>query len=145
VDSLTLLGHLDRLAGERDLKVSVLVQLNISREPQKHGIDPERLPEFLRAASAAGNVEVLGLMGMGPFADDPEVCRPLFRDLRGRLEDANVRCSYRAPMRELSMGMTNDYEIAVEEGATLLRVGTALFSGVESMSPASAPREVEER
>ncbi|MHC4471382.1 MAG: YggS family pyridoxal phosphate-dependent enzyme [Planctomycetota bacterium] len=132
LDSEKLLAQLDRLAAEREVRVETLVQVNISAEDQKHGIEPEAVREFLGAARERAGVRILGLMGMGPFVADPEEVRPMFRDLRTLLEEANREGWYPEPLTELSMGMTNDFEVAVEEGATLVRVGTALFTGVKA-------------
>ena len=132
-----------RKAGIR--KAMVLLQVNISAEPQKHGIEPHALRSMLSRAAEFSNVEVLGLMGMGPLAVDPETCRPLFRGLRELRDEANAGGWYRAPLGELSMGMSNDFEVAVEEGATILRVGTALFTGLDPDEPGSLERASEER
>ncbi len=150
VDSERLLARLAKLGVEHDRKherreVKVLLQVNISAEPQKHGIEPDALKDFLSQAAGYANVEVLGLMGMGPFAVDPETCRPLFRGLRELRDEANAGGWYRAPLAELSMGMTNDFEVAVEEGATLLRIGTALFTGLDPDEPGSLARPSEEQ
>ncbi len=130
VDSERLLTHLDKLAAGGERKVTVLLQINISAEPQKHGVEPGALAGLLSRAADLPNVDVQGLMGMGPLTAEPETCRPLFRMLKELRDDANDRSRYRAPVTELSMGMTNDFEVAVEEGATLLRIGTALFTGL---------------
>ncbi len=130
VDSARLVEALDRCGGQRGVPVDVLLQVNISAEDQKSGVGPEDLPRLLGAAAAAEHVRVHGLMGMGPLTGDPEACRPLFRQLRVLRERANAEGWYPRPLTMLSMGMTNDFEVAVEEGATLVRIGTALFRGV---------------
>jgi pyridoxal phosphate enzyme (YggS family) len=140
VDSDRLIGQLDRLAGEAGRTAEVLVQVNISDEPQKHGVSPDGLRELLAAAVAAEHVQVRGLMGMGAFVPDAEEVRPSFRMLRELRDEATRGGWYREPLDELSMGMTNDFEVAVEEGATLVRVGTALFGGV-SVRPRERPEE----
>jgi pyridoxal phosphate enzyme (YggS family) len=145
VDTERLLTRLDMLAAERKRKAAVLLQVNISSEQQKHGIEPEALKGLLSRAAALPDVEIGGLMGMGPFAADPETCRPLFRDLRMLRDEANNGSWYRAPLDELSMGMSNDFEVAVEEGATLLRIGTALFTGLDPDEAGSPERASEER
>ena len=106
----------------------VLVQVNIGREPQKSGVLPEDAEKLLRQLRELPCLTVRGLMVMPPFLDDPEAIRPFFRDTRelaARL--AEVGLLPPEDVVELSMGMSGDYEVAIEEGATLVRVGTALF------------------
>jgi pyridoxal phosphate enzyme (YggS family) len=125
VDSLRLLQALDKAAGDRI--TPVLLEVNASREASKHGFTPEELPSLAGSLTALKYVQVRGLMTMAALEEDPERCRPTFallRDLRDRLQSA-VGVAHR--LDHLSMGMSNDYEIAVEEGATLVRLGTALF------------------
>jgi hypothetical protein len=108
--------------------VPCLAELNLSREPQKFGLKPGDLKEFLARAADLPECDVIGLMAMTPWADNPEpTSRPLFRALREALNEANAGNWYRSPLRELSMGMTQDFAIAVEEGATMVRIGTALY------------------
>jgi pyridoxal phosphate enzyme (YggS family) len=135
VDSERLLDALARHAGEAGRRVPVLLQVNVSREGQKFGFEVEDVRAALAHAARNDDVEVTGLMGMAPWVSDPEEARPAFRALREIRDDANHGSWYREPLAELSMGMTNDFEIAVEEGATMVRVGTALFRGV------TVPRE----
>ena len=104
-------------------QVPALAQVNIGSEPQKHGVAPGQVEELVELAQEEG-VEVRGLMAMAPRLDDPEDARPYFCELRGLSERLGAR--FRG-MGELSMGMTEDYEIAVEEGATMVRVGRAIF------------------
>lgn len=103
-----------------------LIEVNTSGEAQKFGIEPGALPEILEAAAAFELLKIRGLMTMAPFISAEET-RPFFRRLRILLERANEQNCYPRPMSELSMGMSNDFEVAVEEGATMVRVGTALF------------------
>lgn len=105
----------------------VLAEVNAARETNKTGMSPEELEPFLKEAAALPRVRVTGLMTMAPYSDDPEASRPVFAALRELLGVANERKWYREPMGELSMGMTQDFEVAVEEGATWVRIGTALF------------------
>ncbi len=108
-------------------KVPVLVQVNIGGEPQKHGAAPEQVEKLVEIAREEG-VELRGLMAMAPRVESPEEARPYFCELR----ELSERLGSRFPgMEQLSMGMTEDYEIAVEEGATMVRVGRAIF-GAES-------------
>lgn len=107
--------------------VETLVQVNVSGEETKHGIDPDQLPHFLRQISHLETIKVAGLMTMAPFVDDPELTRPVFRRLRHLASDLAKMRLPGVEMRWLSMGMSGDYEVAIEEGANLVRIGTALF------------------
>jgi pyridoxal phosphate enzyme (YggS family) len=141
-----LLDTLDRLGGERGSPVDVLVQVNISAEDKKQGIEPESVKAFLHVASDREWVRIRGLMGMAPYVADPDETRPCFSRLRRIRDEANRDAWYRIPLAELSMGMTNDFEIAVEEGATIVRVGTAVFRGVDPDHAADdPPTKTEER
>ncbi len=124
LDRLSLAEELQRCAVKFDREIDVLVQVNISGEESKFGLVPEEVAPFLRQAARYDRIKIRGLMGMAPFVDDPGETRPYFRRLR-ELRDKNARAGLELP--ELSMGMTNDYTIAVEEGATMVRIGGALF------------------
>lgn len=102
----------------------VLVEVNVARDPNKHGVDPARAVAVAEEIHALDGVRVRGLMAMAPWMDDPGDTRPYFKDL-AEIGDALAR-SWRAPV-ELSMGMTRDFEVAIEEGATIVRVGEAIF------------------
>ena len=116
VDSAKLLARLDAAAPEpRD----VLLQVNVAAEPQKQGVAPDEVGALAEAARACANLRLRGLMTIAPVAADPEDARPVFRELRLLAE--------RFALPELSMGMTDDFEVAIEEGATLVRVGRAIF------------------
>ena len=128
VDRVDLAAELDRrLAGES--RQRVLVQVNCSAEPQKGGVSPESLPALLDQLQRLERVEVQGLMTMSALTDDPGEQRRAFRLLR-ELREAAERSGHRLP--ELSMGMSGDYAIAVEEGATMIRLGTVLFGARET-------------
>lgn len=116
IDSARLLARLDAAA---PAPREVLLQVNIAAEPQKQGVAPDDLGELVEAAREARNLRLRGLMTIAPIASDPEDVRPVFRALRELAE--------RYEMPELSMGMTDDFEVAIEEGATLVRVGRAIF------------------
>ncbi|MBE7559173.1 YggS family pyridoxal phosphate-dependent enzyme [bacterium] len=117
---------LSRAAERAGKRQEVLLQVNASREPQKHGVMPEEVEAVARAVAALPGLHLTGLMTMAALADDPEEARPSFRLLR-RLRD---RMAAQLPdVVELSMGMSQDYVVAVEEGATLLRIGSAVFAG----------------
>lgn len=128
VDRLKVARELARHAGMADRVLEVLVQVNVGREAQKSGIAPEKVEQFLGELGTLEHLRVRGLMTIPPYAEDPEQARPLFRALK-RLAD---RCAARHLFADnrtvvLSMGMSGDYPVAIEEGATLLRIGTAIF------------------
>ncbi|MGE5484974.1 MAG: YggS family pyridoxal phosphate-dependent enzyme [Ignavibacteriales bacterium] len=127
LDTLSLARELCRLAAVRGKPARTLVQVNVSGEESKFGLPPAELPAFLRAVSEMGNVRVEGLMTIAPFVDDPELARPHFRRLKGLFEAAARVPLPGVEMRYLSMGMTNDFEVAIEEGANVVRLGTAIF------------------
>ncbi len=129
VDSVGLLDRIDRVAAEESRRPRLLLQVNVAGEAQKHGVDVDALPELADRAAAADAVETVGLMAMAPFGDEPEASRRWFARLR-ELRD-RIAPRFDGGLPHLSMGMTNDFEVAVEEGATLVRVGRALFDGVE--------------
>jgi pyridoxal phosphate enzyme (YggS family) len=128
IDSVRLLERVGLIAGELQLRPRVLLEVNVSGEATKHGFAPEQLWAEWGAITSVPHVEVAGLMTMAPESDDREAARPVFRglhELRDRLRE-------RGPweLSELSMGMSGDFETAVEEGATLVRVGSRLFEGL---------------
>jgi pyridoxal phosphate enzyme (YggS family) len=135
VDSLRLLTALEEEAVRQQRTVDVLLEVNASREANKHGFTPGELPALVPHFHGLRQVRVRGLMTMAAFEEDPERCRPTFAEVR-RLRD-RLGGEMAAPHRleHLSMGMTNDFEVAVEEGATLVRVGTALFEGLPGGGP----------
>jgi pyridoxal phosphate enzyme (YggS family) len=125
VDSLRLAERLSRVAAEENRQVSMLAQVNTSGESSKSGFDGAAAVDAVLGMAALPNLTVEGLMTMAPFVDDEEVLTSAFRRLRETLEA--VRGQDPRVGRELSMGMTNDLEIAVREGSTMVRIGTALF------------------
>lgn len=125
VESISLVEELDKRAGS---EVRVLLEVNISGEESKYGILPEAAEAFLERAAAFGRVMFAGLMTMAPLVADPETARPFFRGLRELRDRLAPAFSGRYGLTELSMGMSNDYQVAVEEGATIVRLGSALFS-----------------
>ncbi|MGG1398308.1 YggS family pyridoxal phosphate-dependent enzyme [Bacillus salipaludis] len=132
IDKVEYIHSLDRLSlaeeiNKRAVKpVKCLVQVNISEEESKHGLTPDEAIEFIKQLQPLENIRVEGLMTMAPFTDDENVLRNCFRGLR-QLRDQimELQLDY-APCTELSMGMSNDFAIAIEEGATMVRIGTAL-------------------
>ncbi len=125
VDSVRLLEALDRHAGEAGRRLDVLVQVNVSGEGSKSGLAPEGVPAVLARCNELTNVQVRGLMTIPPLTEDPEKARPYFRALR-ELRD-RWAAELGMDLDELSMGMTHDLEAAIGEGATIVRVGTAIF------------------
>ncbi len=124
VDRLKLALALEAAAASQGIVQKILLQVNLAEEASKSGVSPEAAPELLRQILLLPHLEVLGLMTMPPWLA-PEAVRPYFRVLRELREQLQDRCQ--RPLPELSMGMSGDYEVAVEEGATLVRVGTAIF------------------
>ena len=127
VDSLALAQEINRAAMNRGKKARVLVEVNISGEKAKSGIDPGRTGSLLRELISLPHLSVEGLMTMAPYSDDPEESRPYFRRLRHLKETMNELHQPDLNLKELSMGMSSDFEVAIEEGATLIRIGTAIF------------------
>jgi pyridoxal phosphate enzyme (YggS family) len=127
VDSLKLARELDRQAARFDRVQEILIQVNISRESSKSGARERDTADLLRACAQLDHLRVSGLMTMPPFFDQPERARPYFRALRILRDRLMTLESHRIQLSELSMGMTGDFEVAIEEGATLVRVGTAIF------------------
>ena len=128
VDSSELLRELERQAKKgAGHPLEVLVQVNVAREPGKHGASAEELPEILAEAAGMPHIRLAGLMILPPYDPDPERSRPYFRELADLARAMNGRRFENVSLRELSMGMSEDFEVAVEEGATLIRIGRALF------------------
>ena len=124
VDSLKLAGALSKFADSKDVTQDVLCSVNTSGEVQKSGVSPDELPDLLRFIKESKHIRCQGLMTMPPLAENPEESRPYFAKLR-ELRDQHASADQ--PLRELSIGTSGDYEIAVEEGATMVRLGTVLF------------------
>lgn len=124
IDSIELAREVGRQAAKKGIRQEVLIEVNVAGEATKHGIPPEEALAAAKEVALIPGIELQGLMCVPPFTDDPEDSRPHFAGLRELLADIN-RAGI--PASELSMGMTQDYEVAIEEGATLVRVGTAIF------------------
>ena len=125
IDSLELAGDVDRIAEEAGAFPRVLLEVNAAGEATKFGFTPERVREQMEALLALGRLQIEGLMTIAPYAAEAEPSRRYFaalRELRDRLQT-----EFRVPLPRLSMGMSGDFEVAIEEGATLVRVGTAIF------------------
>jgi pyridoxal phosphate enzyme (YggS family) len=130
VDSLRLLTALDAEAARQQRLAPVLLEVNVSREASKHGFRPEEVPALAGPVAELQHVHVRGLMTMAGLEDDPERCRPTFAELRHLRDGLGARLRPPHTLEHLSMGMSSDFEIAVEEGATLVRLGSVLFEGL---------------
>lgn len=133
VDRPSLAVEIDKRAGAAGRVIDVCLQVNLSEEPQKSGVPADALPALLEACVPLSHVRVVGLMTLPAASEDPEAARPVFarlRELRDTLQDAPGAEN----LSELSMGMSDDFEIAIEEGATLVRIGTALFGPRDATS-----------
>ena len=126
VDSSALAERLNRLAASGK-RVPVLIQVNLGNEPSKQGISEEGLLPLVERTAALPHLDLRGLMCLPPYFDDPEQVRPFFRQLAEWRDTLAARLPPGVNLRELSMGMSHDFEVAIEEGATMIRVGTALF------------------
>ena len=127
VDSSRLLTEIDRRSAESNRPTEVLIQVNTSAEPSKYGLEPDQTLNFIESAHPYTHVRIIGLMTIGAFLPDPEAVRPMFALLRQLREKIISQQFPNVEMDILSMGMTNDFEVAIEEGANLIRVGTAIF------------------
>jgi pyridoxal phosphate enzyme (YggS family) len=127
VDSLSLAREIDRQAARADRIIDLLVEVNTTGEKSKFGVRPDEAAGLIRTMADLGHIRVGGLMTIGPFLPDPEGSRPMFRELRQVREELSKLGQPNATMQHLSMGMTGDFEVAIEEGATCVRIGTAIF------------------
>jgi len=127
VDRLELAEEINKRAAAAGKVVPALIEVNTSGEPGKHGIAPDELAPFVEAIVRLDRIHVHGLMTMAPFVADPEEVRPYFASLRECADRIRPMDVPGIEMGELSMGMTNDFEVAIEEGATMVRIGTAIF------------------
>ena len=127
VDSLRLAQTISHEAEKQDLDVPVLVEVNVAREESKFGVTTEETIALVEEMSKLPRVQIRGLMTIAPFVEDPEDNREIFRKLKQLSVDIAAKNINNVNMSVLSMGMTNDYEVAIEEGATMIRVGTGIF------------------
>lgn len=127
VDRMSLAQEIDRRAQQHYLKMPVLIQVNIGNEPQKGGIDAADVMTFARSLSALPGIEVRGLMAVMPDLDDDQALRPYFVRMRTLFDQLREEAIAGTRIEELSMGMSGDYELAAQEGATVVRIGSAIF------------------
>ncbi|APH39585.1 YggS family pyridoxal phosphate-dependent enzyme [Methanohalophilus halophilus] len=126
VDSLKVINNIDSRAGDIDKIQRVFLQVNIGNEPQKHGFRLDRIEEAINEIRSLKNIRVEGLMCIPPFVP-PEQTRPYFRKMKALFDEIKQENRGNIDIQELSMGMSNDYMVAIEEGATMVRVGSAIF------------------
>lgn len=127
VDRLSLAKEINRQWKKVNSRVDVLIQVNVGEEASKSGTTADNLIALVESVSRLDHVRIKGLMTLPPWEDDPEDVRPYFRELRELAEQVEKMQIPGVSMQELSMGMSHDYEVAIEEGATLVRIGTAIF------------------
>jgi hypothetical protein len=127
VDSIGLGREIDKRSAAAGKTIDILVEVNSGSEPQKAGVLPEEAEPLVRSLAALPHLRVRGLMTMGPFEGDPEDSRPYFKETRRVWEALKIQAIPGTEMRYLSMGMTNSWRVAIEEGATMVRIGTAIF------------------
>ena len=127
VDSIKLAEAIDSSAAKIGKHQNILIQVNVSGEGSKFGLPLEEIDMFLDDISGFDNVRVMGLMTMAPFSDAPEDARPYFKRLKRLFDDISERTAGNAEMMLLSMGMSGDFEVAIEEGSNIVRIGSAIF------------------
>ena len=127
VDSLRLLEEISKRSTEQESVTDILLQVNATGEESKYGLDLQEVPNVIETSINYPNVRVCGLMTMGKFTSNPEENRPAFESLRNLADTLKIEDSPSVDKRYLSMGMTNDFEVAIEEGANLVRIGRAIF------------------
>ncbi len=128
LDSPRAAEALDRAAGGLDRQLDVLIEVNIAAEEQKFGIAPEATRDLVKRVAKAQHLRLRGLMAMAPYAAEPGLVRPFFRRLAALFRELRDEARHPEHWNVLSMGMTNDFEVAIAEGATLVRIGTGLFA-----------------
>ncbi|MEE1313066.1 MAG: YggS family pyridoxal phosphate-dependent enzyme [Lachnospiraceae bacterium] len=127
VDSLKLAKQISKEAVKKEVVVPILIQVNVAQEETKFGLKTDEVIKLVREVAKLQNISIQGLMTIAPFVDDPEDNRVYFRQLKQLFVDIDKKKIDNVTMKILSMGMTNDYEVAIEEGATMVRVGTGIF------------------
>jgi pyridoxal phosphate enzyme (YggS family) len=127
VDSVRLARELDKACRNSEKNMPILIEINSGEEPQKAGVLPENAPALIKEISQLRHIRIMGLMTMGPFAGDPEDARPYFQKTKMLFEEMRRRDRPGVEMKYLSMGMSNSYRVALQEGANLVRIGTKIF------------------
>jgi pyridoxal phosphate enzyme (YggS family) len=127
VESLSLAEEINKRAEKNNLIANVLVELNIGEEDSKFGIKEESVYDFILSLEKFENIRVLGLMTVAPFCENPEDVRWVFKKMKNIYDEISTMNLRNTEMKYLSMGMTNDFEIAIEEGSNIIRIGTAIF------------------
>lgn len=127
VDSIRLAREIDKQCSRINKVMPVLIEINIAGEKTKYGINPEELPDMLKQIAEFPNLQVGGIMTMEPYSDDPENSRPYFKRMKQLFNEVKSLDIANLNMNILSMGMSNSYQVAVEEGSNMIRVGTKLF------------------
>ena len=127
VDNVNVALEIQKRGAKLNRVIDILVEVNTSREASKFGVTPEASADFIEKISAHPNLRVKGLMTIGPFLPDPGQSRPAFRILKRIFDDVNSAGIVPNPLVHLSMGMTHDFTVAIEEGSTMVRIGTAIF------------------
>ena len=138
VDSIRLLAQIEQCAEEQGARPEILLEINVSGEASKNGVAPEQAAELIEYALGCRNLTLTGLMTLAPFAPDPELTRPVFARLRDVRDQWERQFGIGLP--KLSMGMSHDYQVAIEEGATWVRLGTVLFGHRPKWKPSGEPR-----
>ncbi|NLJ78422.1 MAG: YggS family pyridoxal phosphate-dependent enzyme [Tissierellia bacterium] len=127
LDRASLSREIDKRAKARDIIADVLIQVNVAGEESKHGLRVDEVIPFIEETLQYSNIRIKGLMTIAPFVEEAEEVRWVFREMRKLYDEINARGYEGVDMEFLSMGMTNDYEVAIEEGSNMIRVGTGLF------------------
>lgn len=127
LDRISLLNELEKVGKEKNIATDALIQLNISKEDSKSGIYEENLEEFIKACESCKFVKIKGLMTIAPYAENPEDVRWIFSKMKEIFEKLKLNNYENIKMKYLSMGMSNDYKVAIEEGSNMVRIGTAVF------------------
>jgi len=125
VDNLELAQQINRIAGEMGLTANILLEINVSGEASKFGFSPTDLRQNLEDLLCLPNIRINGLMTMAPYSEDPETARPVFSKLRMLRDELSTKSGH--ALQELSMGMSGDFEVGIEEGATIVRIGSSIF------------------
>jgi len=127
LESVRLAEAIEKEAAKHNIIIRVLIEVNVAGEESKFGLTPEEVPAFVEEISKFPHLKVMGLMTIAPFVENPEENRPVFKALKKLSVDIAGKNIDNVSMNVLSMGMTNDYQVAIEEGATMVRVGTGIF------------------